>query len=64
MGRNYLWYRRGDTANAVLATVGYNSRPINDSGYAVPDAQRSHDNGSDRFSLKATFFADDQSTRA
>jgi hypothetical protein len=24
MGRNYLWYRRGDAANAVLAAVGYN----------------------------------------
>ena len=24
MGRNYLWYRRGDAANAVLAAAGYN----------------------------------------
>ena len=24
MGRNYLWYRQGDAANAVLAAVGYN----------------------------------------
>jgi IS5 family transposase len=22
MGRNYLWYRRGEAANAVLAAVG------------------------------------------
>ena len=26
IGRNYLWFRRGDTANAVLAAVGYNLR--------------------------------------
>jgi IS5 family transposase len=25
MGRNYLWYRRGDAANAVLAAAGYTS---------------------------------------
>lgn len=24
MGRNYLWYRRGDAANAVLAAAKYN----------------------------------------
>jgi hypothetical protein len=24
MGRNYLWFRRGDANNAVLAAVGYN----------------------------------------
>jgi len=24
MSRNYLWYRRGDAANAVLAAAGYN----------------------------------------
>ena len=24
MGRNYLWFRRGDAANAVLAAAGYN----------------------------------------
>ena len=28
MGRNYLWYRRGDAANAVLAAVGYNFRRL------------------------------------
>jgi hypothetical protein len=26
MGRNYLWFRRGDANNAVLAAVGYNFR--------------------------------------
>ena len=25
MGRNYLWLRQGDAANAVLAAAGYNS---------------------------------------
>jgi 3'-phosphoadenosine 5'-phosphosulfate (PAPS) 3'-phosphatase len=25
-GRNYLWHRRGDAANAVVAAVGYNFR--------------------------------------
>ena len=24
MGRNYLWFRQGDAANAVLAAAGYN----------------------------------------
>lgn len=24
MGRNYLWYRKGDAINAVLAAAGYN----------------------------------------
>jgi len=24
MGRNYLWFRHGDAANAVLAAAGYN----------------------------------------
>jgi hypothetical protein len=28
MGRNYLWYRRGDAANAILAAVGYNFRGL------------------------------------
>jgi transposase, IS5 family len=28
MSRNYLWYRRGDSANAVLAAVGYNFRRL------------------------------------
>jgi hypothetical protein len=28
MGRNYLWFRRGDAANAVLAAAGYNFRRI------------------------------------
>jgi IS5 family transposase len=28
MGRNYLWYRRGDAANALLAAVGYNFRHL------------------------------------
>jgi IS5 family transposase len=28
MGRNYLCYRRGDAANAVLAAVGYNFRRL------------------------------------
>jgi transposase, IS5 family len=28
MGRNYLWFRRGDAANAVLAAVGYNFRRL------------------------------------
>jgi transposase, IS5 family len=28
MGRNYLWYRRGDAANAILAAVGYNFRHL------------------------------------
>jgi transposase, IS5 family len=26
MGRNYLWYRRCDAINAVLAAVSYNFR--------------------------------------
>ena len=28
MGRNYLWHRRGDAANAILAAVGYNFRRL------------------------------------
>jgi transposase, IS5 family len=28
MARNYLWHRRGDAANAVLAAVGYNFRRL------------------------------------
>ena len=28
MGRNYLWHRRGDVANAVLAAAGYNFRRL------------------------------------
>jgi IS5 family transposase len=28
MGRNYLWFRRGDVNNAVLAAVGYNFRRL------------------------------------
>lgn len=28
MGRNYLWFRHGDAANAVLAAAGYNFRRL------------------------------------
>jgi transposase, IS5 family len=28
LGRNYLWHRRGDAANAILAAVGYNFRRL------------------------------------
>src|SRR5205807_8783428 len=28
MGRNYLWHREGDAANAVLAAAGYNFRRL------------------------------------
>jgi len=28
MGRNYLWFRRGDANNTVLAAVGYNFRRL------------------------------------
>lgn len=28
MGRNYLWHRSGDAANAVLAAAGYNFRRL------------------------------------
>jgi transposase, IS5 family len=28
MGRNYLWHRHGDAANAVLAAAGYNFRRL------------------------------------
>jgi IS5 family transposase len=28
MGRNYLWFRRGDASNAVLAAAGYNFRRL------------------------------------
>jgi hypothetical protein len=28
MGRNYLWFRRGDAANPILAAVGYNFRRL------------------------------------
>jgi hypothetical protein len=28
MGRNFLWFRRGDAANAVLAAAGYNFRRL------------------------------------
>ena len=28
LGRNYLWNRRGDAANAILAAVGYNFRRL------------------------------------
>jgi IS5 family transposase len=28
MGRNYLWHRRGDANNAVLAAAGYNFRRL------------------------------------
>ncbi|HEY4973312.1 MAG TPA: IS5/IS1182 family transposase, partial [Steroidobacteraceae bacterium] len=27
-GRNYLWHRRGDATNAVLAAAGYNFRRL------------------------------------
>src|SRR5260370_27799311 len=33
MSRNYLWYRRGDAANAVLAAAGYELSPkVGDGG--------------------------------
>jgi transposase, IS5 family len=28
MGRNYLWHRKGDASNAVLAAAGYNFRRL------------------------------------
>jgi len=28
MGRNYLWHRQGDAANAILAAAGYNFRRL------------------------------------
>jgi transposase, IS5 family len=28
MSRNYLWFRRGDANNAVLAAAGYNFRRL------------------------------------
>jgi hypothetical protein len=28
MGRNYLWYRRGDAANAIFAAVGYTTSVV------------------------------------
>ncbi|MGY2934963.1 hypothetical protein ACVWZ6_004565 [Bradyrhizobium sp. GM6.1] len=28
MGRNFLWFRHGDAANAVLAAAGYNFRRL------------------------------------
>jgi IS5 family transposase len=28
MGRNYLWHRHGDAANAILAAAGYNFRRL------------------------------------
>jgi IS5 family transposase len=28
MGRNYLWFRRGDANNAVLAVASYNFRRL------------------------------------
>jgi transposase, IS5 family len=28
VGRNYLWFRRGDAANAILAAAGYNFRRL------------------------------------
>jgi transposase, IS5 family len=28
MGRNYLWFRRGDAANTVLAAASYNFRRL------------------------------------
>ena len=28
MGRNYLWFRRGDAANVILAAAGYNFRRL------------------------------------
>src|ERR1700721_4292613 len=28
MGRNYLWFRRGDANHAILAAVGYNFRRL------------------------------------
>jgi len=28
MGRNYLWFKKGDASNAVLAAVGYNFRRL------------------------------------
>jgi IS5 family transposase len=28
MGRNYLWFRRGDANNVVLAAAGYNFRRL------------------------------------
>jgi IS5 family transposase len=28
MGRNHLWHRHGDAANAILAAAGYNFRRL------------------------------------
>jgi IS5 family transposase len=28
MGRNYLWFRRGDANNVILAAAGYNFRRL------------------------------------
>jgi hypothetical protein len=60
MGRNHLWYRRGDAANAILAAVGYNSHRLIRwlellfTRYSPRQSQRLN-----RSSLKAEFFTDD-----
>jgi hypothetical protein len=61
MGRNYLWFRQGDAANAILAAAGYNFRrlPLAQS-LAAQIPLRPHRRRSDRSSPKPEFFTDDQ----
>ncbi|MCP1846029.1 hypothetical protein J2R78_009063 [Bradyrhizobium sp. USDA 4538] len=64
MGRNYLWHREGDAANAILAAVGYNFRRLIRwlalllSQILAPD----HGSPSSRHRLKSAFFTDDLQT--
>jgi len=61
MGRNYLWLRRGDANNAVLAAIGYNFRPPHPLAQAFVAATlgRSLPRIFDQSSLKSGFFTDD-----
>jgi hypothetical protein len=61
MGRNYLWYRRGDAANAILAARRL-QLPTPDpmaENLVASNLQRSPCGASTRPSLSATFFTDD-----
>jgi hypothetical protein len=61
MGRNYLWYRRGDAANGILAARRL-QLPTPDpmaENLVASNLQRSPCGASTRPSLSATFFTDD-----
>ena len=61
MGRNYLWFRRGDAANAVLAAAGYNFRRlIRWLRFLLRQILGSNCRASGRSNLRTKFFTDDE----